>query len=90
LWQRAAKMIQGEPQVADASAFYNHLRDRLEREHPLPPDALAQLSAERAKVVAAALAEAGVDATRFAVSAPEAADTPVAKTVPLKLNLAAR
>jgi uncharacterized protein involved in outer membrane biogenesis len=89
LWQRAAKMIQGEPQVADASAFYNHLRERLEREHPLPPDALAQLGAERAKVIAAALAEAGADAARLSLAHPEAADTPAGKVVPVKLSLAA-
>jgi hypothetical protein len=90
LWQRAAKMIQGEPQVADATAFYTHLRERLEREHALPADALAQLGAERAKAIAAALAETGVDSARFSVAGAEAADAPAGKTVPIKLGLAAR
>jgi hypothetical protein len=90
LWQRAAKVIQGEPQVADASAFYIRLRERLEREHPLAPDALAQLGAERAKAIAAVLAQSGVDAARVAVSGAEAADTPVARTVAVKLGLGAQ
>ncbi|EEF23049.1 conserved hypothetical protein, partial [Ricinus communis] len=31
IWQRVGKMVQGEPQVADASAFYQKLRERLEQ-----------------------------------------------------------
>jgi uncharacterized protein involved in outer membrane biogenesis len=90
LWQRAANVIQGEPQVSDASAFYNHLRERLEREHALPADALKQLGEERAKVVAAALAESGVDAARAGVGAAEATDSSAGKPVPLKLGLLPR
>jgi 3-oxoacyl-(acyl-carrier-protein) synthase len=90
LWQRAANLIQGEPQVADAGPFYNRLRERLEREHALPADALKQLGEERAKAVAAALAEAGVDPARANVAAAEATDSPAGKPVPLKLGLAAR
>jgi hypothetical protein len=90
LWQRAAKMIQGEPQVADASAFYRQLRERLERERALPPQALAELGAERAKVIADALAQGGVDAARFTVAPPSAADSPAGPVVGVKLGLAAR
>jgi hypothetical protein len=90
LWQRAANLIQGEPQVADAAPFYNRLRERLEREHALPADALKQLGEERAKAVAAVLAQAGVDPARASVAAGEATDSPPGKPVPLKLGLAAR
>jgi hypothetical protein len=90
MWQRAANLIQGEPQVADASSFYNNLREKLEREHALPPDALKQLGEERATAVAAALAQAGVDPARASVAGAEATDSPVGKPVPLKLGLAAR
>jgi hypothetical protein len=90
LWQRAANLIQGEPQVADATAFYTHLRERLEREQPLPADALPRLGTQRAQAIATAMSQAGVDAARFAVAPPEAADSPPGKPVPLKLGLAAR
>ncbi|HUR89754.1 MAG TPA: hypothetical protein VMZ74_11760 [Ramlibacter sp.] len=83
-------MMQGEPQVADASAFYKQLRERLERERALPPAALTQLGAERAQAIADALTQSGVDGASYKVGAPEAADSPAAPTVALKLGLAAR
>jgi uncharacterized protein involved in outer membrane biogenesis len=86
-WQRAIKFVQGEPQVADARAFYRGLRQRLEQAQPLPADALAQLGVQRAQAVAAALAEAGADPGRVTSGAPAALSGPVAKLVPLKLEL---
>jgi len=89
LWQRVGKMVQGEPQVADASAFYGQLLERLNREQPLAEGALARLGAQRADVVLAALKEAGVDAARATAAAPEPVESAAGKAVSLKLGLAA-
>src|SRR6185369_13047735 len=61
LLQRVGKMIQGEPQVADASGFYNKLTERLNQNQPLAADELSRLGAQRAAATLAALKEAGVD-----------------------------
>ena len=90
LLQRMGKMIQGEPQVADASAFYGKLIERLNREQPLAADALAQLGQQRAEAVLAALQRSGVDPARLAAGAPEQAEAGAGKPVMLKLALAAR
>jgi hypothetical protein len=88
--QRVGKMVQGEPQVADATPFYHKLQERLEQNQPLAPDALTQLGAQRASAILAALKEAGVDPARAAAAAPEKVDSDVGKPVPLKLALAAK
>jgi len=90
IWQRVGKMIQGEPQVADTGPFYGKLQERLNREQPLPPDALGKLGAGRADAILAALKEAGVDASRVATAAPEKTEAVPGKPVPLKLGLASR
>ncbi|MBE7942564.1 MULTISPECIES: DUF748 domain-containing protein [Ramlibacter] len=90
LWQRAANLISGEPQVADASAFYRALHDRLAREQPLPADALPALGRARAQQLLSALAQAGVDGTRASAAAPAAVESAPGKPVPLKLGLAPR
>jgi len=90
LWQRVGKLIQGEPQVADASAFYNQLQERLNQNQPLAADALAKLGAQRAEAILAALKEAGVDPARAAAAAPEKVESDVGKPVPLKLGLVAK
>jgi len=90
MWQRMGKLIQGEPEVADATAFYRKLLDRLNQNQTLPADALGQLGTRRAAVVVAALAEAGVDATRLSAGAPEKVASEPGKLVPLKLGLAAK
>jgi hypothetical protein len=90
LWQRAALLIQGEPQVADASAFYHKLQERLDENQPLGADALTQLGAQRASAILAALKEAGVDPARALAAAPEKVSSDVGKPVPLKLGLAAK
>ncbi|HEY5582813.1 MAG TPA: DUF748 domain-containing protein, partial [Rhodoferax sp.] len=79
LWQRVGKLIQGEPQVADASAFYNQLQERLNQNQPLAADALAKLGAQRAEAILAALKEAGVDPARAAAAAPEKVESDVGK-----------
>lgn len=89
LWQRVGKMIQGEPQVADATAFYNQLREALEQRQPLAADALTGLGARRAKAVAAALADAGVNPARAVAAAPEPVPSEAGKPVHLKLQLGA-
>ena len=90
IWQRVGKLIQGEPQVADASAFYRKLQERLEQNQPLAADALTRLGAQRASAILAALQEAGVDAARVRTAAPESSSSGVGKPVPLKLGLTAR
>jgi hypothetical protein len=90
LWQRVGKLIQGEPQVADASAFYNQLQERLNQNQPLAADALAKLGSRRAEAILAALMEAGVDPARAAAAAPEKVESDVGKPVPLKLGLVSK
>jgi hypothetical protein len=89
IWQRVGKVIQGEPQVADAGAFYKHLLERLNQNQPLAPDALAQLGTQRAAAIVAVLKEAGVDSTRALAAAPEQGTSEVGKPVPVKLALTA-
>jgi hypothetical protein len=83
-------MIQGEPQVADASAFYGALIERLNREQPLTEGALARLGVQRADAVLAALKESGADAARVAAAPPGKVEGSAGKPVSLKLGLAAR
>jgi hypothetical protein len=90
IWQRVGKMIQGEPQVADSGAFYNHLLDRLNQNQPLAPDALAQLGTQRADAIVAALKDAGIDSTRAVAAAPEKGNSDIGKPVPVKLTLTAK
>jgi predicted negative regulator of RcsB-dependent stress response len=90
LWQRVGKIIQGEPQVADASAFYNQLQERLNQNQPLAADALAKLGAQRAEAILAALMEAGVDPARAAAATPEKVESDIGKPVPLKLGLVSK
>jgi hypothetical protein len=90
IWQRVGKLIQGEPQVADASSFYHKLQERLDQNQPLAADALTRLGAQRASAILAALKEAGVDPARALAAAPEKVSSDVGKPVPLKLGLAAK
>jgi hypothetical protein len=90
IWQRAGKLIQGEPQVADASAFYRNLRERLEQNQPIASDALTQLGVQRASAILAGLKEAGVEPARASAAAPENVKSEAGKPIGLKLGLAAR
>jgi hypothetical protein len=90
IWQRVGKLIQGEPQVADASAFYRKLRERLDQNQALAPDALTRLGAQRASAIRAALQDAGVDPARALAAAPEKVSSDVGKPVPLKLGLSTK
>jgi len=90
LLQRVGKMIQGEPQVADASGFYNKLTERLNQNQPLAADELSRLGAQRAAATLAALKEAGVDPARAVAAAPEKVVSDAGKPVPLKLGLATK
>jgi hypothetical protein len=90
IWQRAGLLIQGEPQVADASSFYHKLQERLDQDQPLPADALPRLGEQRASAILAALKEAGADPARALAAAPEKVSSDVGKPVPLKLALAAK
>jgi hypothetical protein len=87
--QRLGKMVQGEPQVADSSAFYGKLQERLEQNQPLPADALPQLGARRSAAIVAALKEAGVAPAAAQVAAPATTDGSAGKPIALKLGLSA-
>jgi hypothetical protein len=86
--QRLGKLVQGEPQVADATTFYGKLQARLEQNQPLPKDALPQLGAQRAAAVVALLKEAG--ATTVSAAAPVTTDSAAGKPVAVKLQLSAK
>lgn len=86
--QRLGKLVQGEPQVADATAFYGKLQARLEQNQPLAKDALPQLGAQRAAAVVAVLKEAG--ATTVSTASPAATDSAAGKPVAVKLELSAK
>ena len=88
--QRLGKLVQGEPQVADASAFYGKLQERLEQSQPLPEGALPELGARRAAAIVVALKEAGVNVAAIQTAAPEKTDAATGKPVALKLGLAAK
>jgi hypothetical protein len=90
LWQRVGKMIQGEPQVADATAFYRSLVQQLDAKQPLPEGELARLGTQRAEAVVAALTASGVDPSRVAAAPPEKTESEAGKPVALKLGLAAK
>jgi hypothetical protein len=85
--QRLGNIVQGEPQVADASAFYGKLQQRLEQNQALPKDALPQLGARRAAAVVATLKESGGVASS---GAPANTDSAVGKPVAVKLELSAK
>jgi hypothetical protein len=90
LWQRMGKLVQGEPQVADASAFYGKLQARLVEKQPLGADDLTQLGAQRASAIVAALQEDGVDPASMSATAPEKVGADAGKPVALKLGLGAK
>lgn len=90
LWQRLGHLIQGEPQVADASAFYRQLQERLAQNQPLAPDALTRLGTQRANAIVAAMKEAGVDPASVLATGPEQVSADAGKPVPLKLGLATK
>jgi hypothetical protein len=87
LGQGVLKRLQGEPKVVDATAFYRSLLNGLEKGQPLAADALTLLGAQRATVVQAAMTRAGVASDQVVVTPPEAVDSPLDKTVMLKLGL---
>jgi len=90
LLQRLGKLVQGEPQVADPSAFYAALQAQLVERQELPADALPQLAARRAAAIVAQLKLAGAGTVTVGAGAPHnlkvAADRPVA----LALELSAK
>ncbi|MQA22083.1 DUF748 domain-containing protein [Rugamonas rivuli] len=88
--QRLGKMVQGEPQVADASDFYAKLQERLEKNQPLPADALPQLGVKRAAAILAALKDDGVDPAAAHTTAAETVDASAGKPIALKLGLSAK
>lgn len=90
VWQRAGKLMDGEPQVADTGDFYRSLLERLQQSQPLVADALPRLGAQRANVILLALKEAGVDAASALAAAPEQVGAEAGKPVALKLGLSAK
>ncbi|MBA5687879.1 DUF748 domain-containing protein [Rugamonas apoptosis] len=90
VWQKLGKLIQGEPQVADASGFYRALQTKLEQRQALPADALTRLGTLRASAIVAALTEGGVNPASTRATAPEAVPAEVGQPVNLKLGLSAK
>ena len=90
MFERATRVTQGDPQVADLAPFYRGLIERLNQSQTLPADALTQLAQRRSDAVAEALKGAGVDAARIAQPGPEKTDAASGKPVPLKLGLSSR
>jgi hypothetical protein len=90
VWRRVTNLVQGEPQVTDAGAFYAQLQQRLNQNQKLAPDALTQLGTQRAEAIVAALKEAGVDAARASNTPPANVEAAAGKPVALRLELAAR
>lgn len=90
LWRRVGKLMQGEPQVADAGAFYEALLRRLAETQPLAADALPSLGSQRAQAIVQALKEAGVDAGRLRAGAPAKVEAQAQGPVPLGLALEVR
>ncbi|MBV5324243.1 MAG: hypothetical protein J0626_02665, partial [Rhodospirillaceae bacterium] len=88
--QRMAKLVQGEPQVADASAFYQQLQQRLEQQQALPADALRQLGAQRSAAILAALKDEGVASSSVQAAAVEAVEVRSGAVLPLALQLSAK
>jgi len=88
IWQRLGKLVQGEPQVADPTAFYTALQQRLEKSEPLAPDALVRLGQQRSNAVLAALAGGATPAASVHGAPPEKISAPAGKPVPLRLQLA--
>ena len=90
LWQRVGKMVQGEPQVADASAFYRQLQQALEQGQSLAADALTTLGTRRATAIVSALTQAGADAQRTTVTVTGELGADAGTPVRLKLGLSAK
>ncbi len=90
VWRRVTLMVQGEPQVSDASGFYTQLLQRLHQSQQLAPGALAQLGTRRTEAILAALKDAGVDTARASAGDSANIEAGAGKPVPLKLELAAR
>jgi hypothetical protein len=90
VWQKLGKLIQGEPQVADASGFYRALQTKLEQRQALPADALTRLGTLRASAIVAALTEGGVNPASARTAAPEAVQSGLGQPVNLKLGLSAK
>ncbi|NRR33605.1 DUF748 domain-containing protein [Oxalobacteraceae bacterium] len=90
IWQRVGKLIQGEPQVADATAFYDGLWHKLEQQQPLAPDALSKLGSQRSAAILAALKDAGVAPASATAGTPQAISAEPGKLVPLTLGLSAK
>ncbi len=82
--------VPGEPQIADASAFYAQLRQRLEKEQPLAADAITQLGARRAGSILAALTQDGVTPASVTASPPAPVGGETGKAIALKLVLSAK
>ena len=92
LWQRATKLVQGEPQVADAHAhaFYRKLRITLEENQPLAEGDLTDLGIQRANAIIDTLKADGVDAAKLTKGSVEKIDGENDKSVRLKLGLATK
>lgn len=85
---RIRNFAAGEPQVADASAFYRSLYRGLLESQPIAEGALAELAKQRAAAITSALQAAGVAPDRVAQASAEPTSSAGAKQVTIQLTLA--
>ncbi|WP_229204926.1 DUF748 domain-containing protein [Duganella sp. Leaf61] len=90
LLQRLGKLVQGEPQVVDPSAFYAALQAQLVEHEKLPADALPQLAARRAAAIVAQLKLAGAGTVAVKAGAPHNLKVAAGRPVALALELSAK
>ena len=88
--ERAQRITQGEPQVADLGPLYRGIVERLNQSQTLAPEALQQLAKRRSDVIIEVLKGAGVEPARLAQPSSERIDGGAAKVVPVKLGLSSR
>lgn len=90
LLQRLGKLVQGEPQVSDPSAFYAALQAQLVERQALAVDALPQLAARRAAAIVAQVRLAGASAVSVQAGTPENLKVAAGRPVALALQLSAK
>jgi len=88
--ERAQRITQGEPQVADLGPLYRGIIERLNQSQPLAPEALQQLAKRRSDAIIEMLKGAGIEPARLAQPSSERIEGGAAKVVPVKLGLGSR
>ncbi len=88
--ERAQRITQGEPQVADLGPLYRGIVERLNQSQPLAPEALQQLAKRRSDAIVEALKGAGIESARLVQPSSERVEGAAGKLVSVKLGLSSR